>query len=306
MNLTRRDFLQASIALGAATIIDPLNTLGAEQKQLPKLAMVQGKNSEKMIVKAFELLGGADKFIMPGNNVVIKPNASFANPDSWGNNTNPEIVNAVCKVALEAGARKITVIDYPLFKGAKALKINGIAKACEGISKVHLNVLNNEQQFRKITVKGGTALKEVAVARDVLDSDCLINLPVAKAHDAVAASIGLKNLMGVIWDRTIFHTMLEIHQALADLSLAVRPNLTIVDMTRIMVTNGPKGPGKVEIPKMVIASRDPVAADSFSLSQARFNGRKYKPKQLRYLKYANKIGLGEINLKKLTILKDNI
>lgn len=270
------------------------------------LAAVGGKNIEKMVRRAFDLVGGVDKFVAPGDNVVIKPNASFANPDSWGNNTNPEVVSAVCRLLLEAGARKVLVLDYPLLRGAEALELNGVAKAVSEVRGARLSVLGQEHQFREIEVPGGEALKKVAVAREVLDADCLINVPVAKAHDAVAASVGLKNLMGVIWDRAAFHTMMEINRAIADLALVVRPRLTLVDMTRVMTTNGPKGPGEVDTPNLVTLSTDPVATDAFALSKIRFNGRKFRPKQLKYLRYANAAGLGEIDLNKLSILKEEV
>ncbi len=125
----------------------------------------------------------------------------------------------------------------------------------------------------------------------------------AKAHDAVAASIGMKNLMGIIWDRAVFHTGMEIDRGIADLNRVLRPGLTIVDMTRIMVSNGPKGPGEVVTPEKLVVGIDPVAVDSVALGQARFNGRRFRPKQLRYLLHAHKAGLGEIRLGELNIRK---
>jgi uncharacterized protein (DUF362 family) len=99
---------------------------------------------------------------------------------------------------------------------------------------------------------------------------------------------------------------MEINQAIADLALAVRPHLTLVDMTKVMVTNGPKGPGEVVDPNLGVGSSDPVAADSFCLSKVRFNGRKFRPKQLRYLKIAHATGLGQIDIKQLSILEETV
>jgi len=259
-----------------------------------------------MFARAVDLLGGAEKFVSPGDRVVIKPNASFANPANWGNNTNPEVLAAACEFFIKAGARKVVVVDYPLMGGAKAPQANGLAAICRGLSGVELSVLSARHQFRKLSVPGGETLKTVEVSREVLDADLLVNLPVAKAHDAVAASIGLKNLMGIIWDRAAFHTMLEINRAIAELSLAVRPQLTVVDMTRVMVTNGPKGPGEVATPNLLVASSDPIAADAYSLTKARFNGRRFRPKQIRYLRYAHQAGLGEIDLSAVDIREDRV
>jgi uncharacterized protein (DUF362 family) len=238
--------------------------------------------------------------------VVVKANASFANPAEWGNNTNPGVVAAVCEQVRAAGARKVSVVDYPLLRGAEAPRLNGVAQACERIDGVTLSVLGKQSQFRQVKVPGGVVLHQVEVSREVLDADVVINLPVAKAHDAVAASIGLKNLMGAIWDRTAFHTVMEINQAIADLARVIRPALTVVDMTRIMVSNGPKGPGEVLEPRLMVASTDPVATDSYCVKQVRFNGRKLRPKQVRYLRLAHQAGLGEIDTGKLSVLREKV
>jgi uncharacterized protein (DUF362 family) len=308
MKYNRRDFLKASAVLGAAsTVFKPVRVWAKKDdgKLLRTVVQVKGTDTEKMVRKAFGSLGGLGRFIQSGMWVVLKPNASFANEASWGNNTNPKVLRQVAKLCREAGARRVTVVDYPLLRGAEALQMNGIAEAIADLKGVDLKVLGKKEHFRKVTVPGGKTLTQTQVAREVLDADFMINIPVAKAHDAVAASIGLKNLMGVIWDRTVFHTGMEINLGIADLARAVRPGLTLVDLTRVMVTNGPKGPGEVATPEMVVAGVDPVAVDSYCLRQVRFNRRKFRPRQLRYLVEANQAGLGRIDLGELNILKED-
>ena len=306
---SRRQILGAGLAVGAAGLLAPLSRVlaaaGADDKLERTVVQVRGTDPDKLVAKAFGALGGLSRFVRPGMRVVLKPNASFANEPAWGNNTSPGLVRAVAKACREAGARRVTVIDYPLHRGAEALQMNGVAEACQNLRGVDLQVLGQRHQFRKFAITGAETLPEVEIARQALDADLIINLPVAKAHDAVAASIGLKNLMGIIWDRAVFHTGMEINRGIADLSRAIRPGLTLVDMTRIMVTNGPKGPGEVVEPEMVVAGVDPLAVDAYSLRQVRFNGRKFKPKQLKYLKYAHEAGLGRIDLGELNILKED-
>lgn len=300
-DVSRRRFLQAGLALGAAGLIRPGRLWAADEEASRLVVKVRGADPAKLVAKAFDALGGLAKFVRPGMRVVLKPNASFANEASWGNNTHPGLVRAVAQACREAGARRVTVIDYPLHRGAEALELNGVAPAVRGLRGVDLQVLSARPQFRRVAVTGGKALTEVEVARQALDADLLINLPVAKAHDAVAASIGLKNLMGIIWDRAVFHTGMEINQGIADLSTVVRSQLTLVDLTQCMVTNGPKGPGQVVTPELLVAGVDPVAVDAVSLRQVRFNGRKFRPKQLKYLRYAAAAGLGRIDLGELRI-----
>ncbi len=304
-SFTRRDFFRVSAATSVAVAIGGASRLWAADSVADDparlVARVRGTDVDKMVRKALDLFGGMGRFVQPGYRVVLKPNASFANEASWGNNTNPAVVNTVAKLCREAGARRVTVLDYPLYRGAQALELNGVAQACKNLNGVDLSVLSKRGEFRKVHIPNAQVLKEVEIARSALDADLIINLPVAKAHDAVAASIGLKNLMGVIWDRAVFHTSMDINKAIADLSLAIRPQLTIVDLTRVMVTNGPKGPGEVVEPEMILVGTDPVALDALALRQVRFNGRKYRPKQLKYLRYAHKAGLGRIDLGELNI-----
>ncbi|RLB57847.1 MAG: hypothetical protein DRI34_06670 [Deltaproteobacteria bacterium] len=298
--IRRRDLLKAGLA-GGVLLGGRGMVRGGQAGAKGVLAVCSGKQAAAMLERVLEPLGSLESFVTPGSLVVVKPNASFANPPEWGNNTSPELVAALCRQVLDAGARRVLVVDYPLRGGAEALEQNGIAAACRGVAGVQLEVLGERRQFVKVPVPAGEVLKEVEIARAVLDADLVINLPVAKAHDAVAASIGLKNLMGVIWDRTAFHTMLEINQAIADLARVVRPQLTIVDMTRVMVTNGPQGPGEVEQPNLLVACRDPVAADAYCLGRVRFNRRRLRPHQVRYLRLAHQAGLGQIDPRRLEI-----
>jgi uncharacterized protein (DUF362 family) len=301
--LDRRGFLKLGAILGAGLGLGAGRGVRAEPADAPALVKARGKDPARLVRRAFEALGGAGRFVRPGAWVVVKPNASFANAPEWGNNTHPAVVAEVCKLCREAGARRVSVVDYPLFRGAEALEENGVAQAVRGLGGVELRVLGEAHHFRKLSVPGGLALAEVELAREALDADLVINLPVAKAHDAVAASIGLKNLMGLIRDRAVFHTDLDIQQAIADLARAVRPGLTLVDMTRCMVTHGPKGPGQVETPELLLAGQDPVALDALALEQVRFNGRKLRPRQLKYLVQAHQAGLGELDLARCRVLE---
>jgi hypothetical protein len=57
----------------------------------------------------------------------------------------------------------------------------------------------------------------------------------------------------------------------------------------------------VVTPELLLAGVDPVAVDAYALGQVRFNGRKWAPKQLRYLLRASEANLGEIDLSRLDI-----
>ena len=51
----------------------------------------------------------------------------------------------------------------------------------------------------------------------------------------------------------------------------------------------------------VIAGTDPVAADSYTVTLARWNGRAYAPRDVKHIAAAGEMGLGEMELDKLKI-----
>ena len=120
-------------------------------------------------------------------------------------------------------------------------------------------------------------------------------MPIAKSHRTATLTLGMKNHMGAIKNRWFFHRT-DLHQCIADLSTVLQPDLIVVDATRLMVTNGPKGPGEVHIEDKVIVGTDQVAVDSYA---ATLFG--YKGEEIRHIAGAYEFGLGEINLEKVNI-----
>jgi uncharacterized protein (DUF362 family) len=137
--------------------------------------------------------------------------------------------------------------------------------------------------------------------KEVLRANCLINIPTAKCHGATGVSLGLKNLMGLVWDRGVFHDKLELNRAIAEQLYVIKPKLTVVDCIYALVTNGPGGPGKVVGLDTVLATTDPVAADSYTVSLARWYDREFKGSQVKYIKIANELGFGEIDPAKMDV-----
>ncbi len=134
----------------------------------------------------------------------------------------------------------------------------------------------------------------------------LINLPVAKSHSATGVSMGIKGLMGLIWDRESFHSRLNINQALADLATVIKPQLTILDATRALTSGGPGGPGEVKKPNLIIAGIDPVAVDSYGVSIVPWYGQNFKGRHVEHLLVAHQRGLGRIDIEQLKILKEKV
>jgi uncharacterized protein (DUF362 family) len=130
-----------------------------------------------------------------------------------------------------------------------------------------------------------------------------INVAAAKAHYQTGVSLALKNHMGLVYDRQIFHTALDLHQAIADLGLIIKPNLTIIDGTRALLTNGPAGPGDTAQPGRMVAGRRIASVDAYGLTLAKFNNKNMTPADVRHIELAGKAGLGEVDIAKLKVKK---
>ena len=299
--ITRRKFLKAAAA-GVALGFVGTSSFSVTREEYD-LAVISGE-PVAATRKALEAMGGISRFIKKGQRVVLKPNMSFSRSPDFSATTHPIVVATVAQACIEAGAQQVLVLDHTLQRAELCLERTGIREACKNMPDVHVLALQERKFFREIKIPGGKVLESVEVVKDILDSSVLINLPVAKSHSATGVSLGMKGLMGLIWDRESFHSQYNINQAIADLGIVIKPQLTILDATRALVSGGPGGPGEVRKPNLVIAGIDPVAVDSYGVSIVPWYGQNFKTRQVDHLLAAYQRGLGKIDIDQLKIFKE--
>ena len=260
------------------------------------LAVARNGNPKEMVRAAVMALGGMGMFVKPGDEVIVKPNICVAyHTHEYAATTNPWVVGEVVKLALEAGAKRVKVMDFPFGGSAEqAYYKSGIQAVVE--QEGGKMVVMSGIKFVQTSIPQGKSLTSARIFDDVLRADVLINVPIAKHHGLALLTLAMKNLMGVIYDRTAMHANLG--QRLADLSTRVRSHLVIVDAVRMLMANGPSGGNlnDVKVAKTVIASPDIVAADSYAASL--FG---YQPDRLAYIKKGAEMGLGVKDLNSLRI-----
>jgi len=256
--------------------------------------------------KALDALGGISQFVKRGQRVVLKPNMSFARTPDLSATTHPLVVATVARACIEAGAQQVLVLDHTLHRAEICLERTGIRDACKSIFGVHVLTLQERKFFREVKVPKGKILESVEVVKEILDGYSLINIPVAKSHSATGVSLGMKGLMGLIWDRESFHSRYNINQAIADLGTVIKPELTILDATRALVSGGPGGPGEVKKPNLIIAGTDPVAVDSYGVSIVPWYGQNFKGRQVEHLLAAYEKGLGKIDIDQLKVFREKV
>jgi uncharacterized protein (DUF362 family) len=281
-----------------ATVIqgEPTSAATATQSSQTYLVAMRGEDPAELTRRAVTSLGGMERFVKKGDDVIIKPNiCTDYYTFEYGATTNPEVVGILVKMALVAGAKRVRVMDAPFGGTAeRAYQKSGIADAVNTAGGV-MEVMN-PAKYAYTPIPQGVSLKTWWIYQDVLTADVLINVPIAKTHSLAKLTLGFKNLLGVIQERPMMHANLT--QRLPDLASLIRPELTIVDGYRIMLRGGPTGGSlnDVKLTKTIIASSDMVAADAYACSLFD-RGVGYLP----YLAVAQKMGLGTKDLNSIKI-----
>jgi len=229
------------------------------------LLVVHGTDPTEMVAAAFRALGGIEKFIAPGDRVLIKPNVGFDRPPIMGATTSPAVVGAVVGLCVAAGARKIIVSDNPINSPAASFARSGIAEAT---SQAGGEVRYISERDFKPTAIGGVAIDRFAAATEVLgDVNRVIGIPTLKDHNLAGMSFAMKNWYGLLGrGRNRFHQ--DIHNIIADLAMMLTPTLIVGDATRILMKNGPTGgsPADVKPGDTIIVSTDAVAVDAYGIT----------------------------------------
>lgn len=263
--MKRRDFLKKSAAASSALCFPALfNLEGAAGDSL--VVKVQGESPYEITKRAVKELGGMEKFISKKDIVMVKPNIAWNRSVEQAGNTNPEVVKAIVEMVLNAGAKKVIVMDHTTHKAASTYKRSGIEEAAK---KAGAEVRHADENRLIVHDFKGKKLKRWPVFKDYMEVDKFINVPILKHHGSAALTIAMKNLFGVIGgNRGKLHRSMG--ENIADLAFGFKTHLTIVDAYRILLRNGPTGGrlSDVELKKTVIASTnimeaDVVAADLF-------------------------------------------
>jgi len=301
MSIDRRDFLKyqlkaiAWMAVGTSGLLIPRSSFAAGA---PDLSIVKGPPGTA-VRAAVDLLGGMKSFVKPGHKVVIKPNMSFANGLKNGTATHPEVVRELVSMCRESGARQVQVLDHPLSDGE--LCAREIKAACSVFNEDIVTAVTDGPYYRKTKISDSWfGFNKTDIIKDVLAADVLIAAPVAKHNYATDVSLSMKGMMGLVYDRWEMHQS-GLNAAIVKLASFLRPDLVVIDATRVLSTHGPNGPGKVIPMNTVIASKDMVAADAQAVKMFEWEGKRKEPGQVAHIRLAHEEGLGRMDIEHLNV-----
>jgi uncharacterized protein (DUF362 family) len=297
--MNRREFLKSAAVAGAAlTVPQGWGRLAGtlEAAGPPDICAVRGRAPAASVRAALDGLGGIRRFVSRGDIVVVKPNIGWDRTPEYAATTNPEVVAAVVRLSIEAGAKRVKVFDHTVADARRCYRQSGIADAAAAAGAEVVFI--DDRKFKEMQIKGGT-LKAWPLYTEAVEADKLINIPIAKVHGTSTLTLGMKNLMGVMggWRGRIHQ---RIDESLVDVAAFVKPTLVILDAVRILTNNGPQGGDLRDVKRLdtVVAGQDQVAVDAFGATLFGL-----KPAELGFVRLGQQAGLGQMNLDKLTIRK---
>jgi uncharacterized protein (DUF362 family) len=260
------------------------------------IGQTQGYSIKMLTRKVFESAGGIQKFVKKQDIVTIKPNISWARSPHLAATTNPEVMEAVIELCQEAGAKKVRIADHTIHDARRCFALTGAGAVAK---KTGADLIYPRSSLMRDMKIQGHRIDTWPVFTPVVEADCVINLPVAKVHVLSGLTLGMKNWLGAVGGRrNVLHQ--DIHQTIVDLALFFKPSVTLIDATRIMITNGPSGgrTSDVVAGNRLILSDDPVAADA---KAAGLFGK--RPEDIGFIRLAKKRGLGTFDFNKLNVKK---
>ncbi|MCD8351054.1 MAG: DUF362 domain-containing protein [Planctomycetaceae bacterium] len=208
-------------------------------------------------------LGGMERFVRPGNRVILKPNLVFGRAPDRAINTHPAILRAAAILTQEAGAAWIGVGDSPGFGSAKlAMKQCGILDVADALGLEPFEFTPSEDVDRD------RSFIRLELAKELLEADVIINLPKMKTHGQMNMTLAVKNMFGAVpgarklqWHYRAGRDQNMFARAINEIARRVRPQLSILDAVVGMDGLGPSA-GRVRPVGFIAAGDDPWSLDA--------------------------------------------
>jgi len=272
-----------------------LNRFKEGEKTL--VSIVHGRDIEKSVRTAIDLIGGIEKLDVLRKTILLKPNILSGSPPPA--TTNPKVIRAVAKMLFESGARRVLVGDMSALMKLPTRKNMDITFIKLMAEEVEAELVPFEERgWVSFDLPQGKFLNKVYVSEVLFEVDRIINLPVIKTHPSATYGIALENLVGATHFKQRPYWVDRTHweEIIAELNLACTPDLHIVDGTRLMVEGGP-WKGIVRDANLIIATGDRIAADVVGLGVLKHYSELPQIREVdvwdqRQVKHAMELGLG--------------
>jgi uncharacterized protein (DUF362 family) len=252
-----------------------MNYIALEANKRPLCAIARNADHKRAVVDVLENLSLPD---LTGMRVLLKPNIGRRMPGNTGVNTNPVVTEAVFDFLREKFEAEYFIGDSPItgIKTREAFLASGHGGFLERRDIRFLDL--DSRKSARLPLANGRVLSDVKVTGFFPDFDFIVSIPVLKMHMHTGASLGFKNMKGLLYrrEKIRFHQLhapeakalygfKELDLAVADLARVVTPHLVVCDATYAQEGMGPSA-GNMRQLDTVIASTDCLAADITALA----------------------------------------
>jgi len=215
------------------------------------------------IDEGLSLLGGVERFVRPGERLLLKPNLLAGAAPEKAVTTHPAVFKAVARRFAACGAQ-LSYGDSPGFgRPESAARRAGLVSVAEATGVALADFMSS----KTVSFPEGHLIKQFTIAQGVLSADGVISLPKLKTHALTRITGAVKNQFGCIpgFLKGEFHARLpeldRFARMLADVTRFVKPRLYVMDAVLAMEGNGPRNGTPVPLGALLL-SDDPVAIDA--------------------------------------------
>ncbi|MCD6362579.1 MAG: DUF362 domain-containing protein [Synergistetes bacterium] len=215
---------------------------------IEKLKEINAQEIKRALKSIIDALGGVERFVSPGDKVLIKPNLLSPSKIEEARITDPRLIEAMVQL-IHPIASEIWIGDSSGVSTRSATRETMKSAKLDELPNLYPKVkLRNfdeeEKRITKISL-GKRGETQVALAEAVFQADKVINLPKLKTHNFTIMTCAVKNTFGCLpgSQKARIHAEakdpISFSHALIDIHLEVKPTLSIVDATLSMEGEGP-------------------------------------------------------------------
>lgn len=221
------------------------------------------------------------------NTVIIKPNLCYYWDASTGETTDKRVVSAIIDYVREFcnpdAKIRIAEADATAMKTRYVFKMLGYNDLAAEKNVELYNLCDDDFEDIEIETRAGPL--KIPLPKSMLYSDLIINVPKLKVPRRIPLTCAMKNLFGCIHNpvKARYHPYL--HEVIAGVNCAIKPDLTIVDG---IIALG-RYPVKLDL---IIAGTDSLAVDYAAAKIIGYNN----PYKIKYLQLAKKMRSKNVNV----------
>ena len=211
----------------------------------------------------FNHFGGVERFVKPGNKVLLKVNLVAGRPPEQRVTTDPSVVRAVARAVLDAGGHPAIVDSPGIDNFSKAAQKAGFMDVARDLGIPCIELADPIL----LATAADASFHKIEVARLALESDVIINLPKMKTHAQMLLTLGVKNMFGCVvaqrkaeWHYKVGLKRDLFASLLLDIWNGTRPAFTIIDGVIGMDGHGPTN-GKPYPYGVIGGAQDALAMD---------------------------------------------